>query len=91
MFECCLITGLKPRTSMAEKLATMCVLPLLLGGVLASPHKHEKLADYLRKLLIGGSMEESKPTKRNEIFNAIRFLWLVYQHHFRTSYLLCIV
>lgn len=76
---------------MAEKLAATCVLPLLLAGVLASPHNHEKLADYLRKLLIGGSMEESTPTKRNEIFNAIRFLWLVYQHHFRTNYLFYIV
>ncbi|KAG2710751.1 hypothetical protein I3843_04G042100 [Carya illinoinensis] len=75
------IKGLRPRTAMAEKLATTCVLPLLLAGVLASPPNHEKLADYLRKLLIGGSMEESTPTKRNEIFNAIRFLCTFEEHH----------
>jgi hypothetical protein len=69
----------------AEKLAIMCVLPLLLAGVLAAPNKHGQLAEYLRKLLVEGSMEESMPTKRNEIVNAVRFLWFVYQNRFITK------
>ena len=68
---------------MAEELATMCVLPLLLAGVLGAPNKHGQLAEYLRKLLVEGSMKESQPTKRNEIVDAVRFLWFVYQHNFQ--------
>lgn len=71
---------------MAEKLATICVLPILLAGVLAAPSKHGQLAEYLRKLLVEGSTEESRPTRRNEIVNAIRFLWFVYQHCFKMIY-----
>ncbi|XP_062150654.1 uncharacterized protein LOC133859309 [Alnus glutinosa] len=75
------IKGLRPRTAVAEKLAIMCVLPLLLAGVLAAPNKHGQLAEYLRKLLVEGSMEESMPTKRNEIVNAVRFLCTFEEHH----------
>lgn len=75
------IKGLRPRTSVAEKLATICVLPILLAGVLAAPSKHGQLAEYLRKLLVEGSTEESRPTRRNEIVNAIRFLCTFEEHH----------
>ncbi|KAM0960523.1 hypothetical protein ACFX2I_025454 [Malus domestica] len=43
------IKGLRPRTTVAKRLATMCVLPLLLAGVLGGPSKHEQLVEYLRK------------------------------------------
>lgn len=69
-------TGLKPKTAVAERLAAICVLPLLLAGVLGSPRKHELLTEYLRNLLIQTSERESQPVKR-EIFNSVRFLWFV--------------
>ncbi|KAK7853786.1 lish domain and heat repeat-containing protein kiaa1468 like protein [Quercus suber] len=75
------INGLRPRTAVAEKLATLCVLPLLLAGVLGAPNKHGQLAEYLRKLLVEGSMKESQPTKRNEIVDAVRFLCTFEEHH----------
>lgn len=67
---------------MAERLATMCVLPLLLAGVLGAPSKKEKLAEYLRKLLVEGNSKETHSTKRNiEIVDAVRFLWFVIIKH----------
>lgn len=75
--NCYLIAGLRPKTAVAEKLASMCVLPLLLAGVLGSPSKHEQLADYLRKLLVEGAMKENHSVKCSaEINNAVRFVWL---------------
>lgn len=63
---------------MAERLATMCILPLLLAGVLGAPSKKEKLAEYLRKLLVADISKETQSTKRNiEIVDAVRFLWSV--------------
>lgn len=63
---------------MAERLATMCVLPLLLAGILGSPSKNEKLAEYLRKLLVEGTAKETQSTKHNtDIIDAVRFLWFV--------------
>ncbi|GAV85558.1 hypothetical protein CFOL_v3_28994 [Cephalotus follicularis] len=76
------IKGLRPRTAVAERLATMCVLPILLAGVLGAPSKHEQLADYLRKLLIEGPTKENQSAKRNgEIFDAVRFLCTFEEHH----------
>lgn len=76
------IAGLKPRTAVGERLATMGVLPLLLAGVLGAPSKHDQLADYLRKLLVEGTMKENHTVKCNaEIVNAVRFLWFVYWKH----------
>ncbi|KAK3004409.1 hypothetical protein RJ639_018785, partial [Escallonia herrerae] len=72
------IRGLRPKTAVAERLATMCVLPLLLAGVLGSPGKHEHLTEYLRNLLLQSTFHEDQPAKHNaEIYNSIRFLWLV--------------
>ncbi|KAH9739259.1 rab11-binding protein relch [Citrus sinensis] len=76
------IRGLKPRTAVGERLATMGVLPLLLAGVLGAPSKHDQLADYLRKLLVEGTMKENHTVKCNaEIVNAVRFLCTFEEHH----------
>ncbi|KAM0960532.1 hypothetical protein ACFX13_026128 [Malus domestica] len=74
------IKGLRPRTAVAKRLATMCVLPLLLAGVLGGPSKHEQLVEYLRKLLVEGVPNQS--TKCNaEIVDAVRFLCTSEDHH----------
>ncbi|XP_068302700.1 uncharacterized protein [Pyrus communis] len=74
------IKGLRPRTAVAKRLATMCVLPLLLAGVLGGPSKHKQLAEYLRKLLVVGVPNQS--TKCNaEIVDAVRFLCTFKDHH----------
>ncbi|KDP32975.1 hypothetical protein JCGZ_13006 [Jatropha curcas] len=76
------IKGLRPKTAVAERLATMCVLPLLLAGVLGTPSKHEQLAGYLRRLLIEGSLKENQSKKTSvEIIGAVRFLCTIEQHH----------
>ena len=74
----CFIAGLRPRTTVAERIATMCVLPLLLAGVLGAPSQHEQLANYLRGLLVDDTLKESQSTKHTaEIIDAVRFLWFV--------------
>ncbi|KAM1189664.1 hypothetical protein ACFX2J_025312 [Malus domestica] len=74
------IKGLRPRTAVAKRLATICVLPLLLAGVLGGPSKHKQLAEYLRKLLVEGVPNQS--TKCNaEIVDAVRFLCTFEDHH----------
>lgn len=76
------IRGLKPRTAVDERLATMGVLPLLLAGVLGAPSKHDHLADYLRKLLVEGTVKENHTVKcSTEIVNAVRFLCTFEEHH----------
>ncbi|KAJ6396403.1 hypothetical protein OIU77_021437 [Salix suchowensis] len=76
------IKGLRPRTAVAERIATMCVLPLLLAGVLGAPSQHEQLANYLRGLLVDGTLKESQSTKHSaEIIDAVRFLCTFEKHH----------
>ncbi|TYI74500.1 hypothetical protein E1A91_D07G204200v1 [Gossypium mustelinum] len=76
------IKGLRPRTAVAERLAILGVLPLLLAGVLGSPGKRQQLADYLRKLLLEGATKESRSTTHNmDIVNAVRFLCTFEEHH----------
>ncbi|KAK9034970.1 hypothetical protein V6N11_077021 [Hibiscus sabdariffa] len=76
------IQGLKPRTTVAERLATLGILPLLLAGVLGSPGKREQLEDYLRKLLVEGAAKEGQSmTHTNDIVNAVRFLCTFEEHH----------
>ncbi|XP_042500230.1 RAB11-binding protein RELCH-like isoform X2 [Macadamia integrifolia] len=76
------IKGLRPKTVVAERLAIMCVLPLLLAGILGAPSRHEQLAEYLRKLLVQGIMNEDKPINSNaEIIDAVRFLCTFEEHH----------
>ncbi|MBA0549040.1 hypothetical protein Golob_020101 [Gossypium lobatum] len=76
------IKGLRPRTAVAERLAILGVLPLLLAGVLGYPGKRQQLADYLRKLLLEGAMKESRSTTHNmDIVNTVRFLCTFEEHH----------
>ncbi|GMI68996.1 hypothetical protein like AT5G16210 [Hibiscus trionum] len=76
------IKGLRPRTAVAERLAILGILPLLLAGVLGSSGKHQQLADYLRKLLLGGATKESTSAIHNmDIVNAVRFLCTFEEHH----------
>ncbi|KAA8530598.1 hypothetical protein F0562_005307 [Nyssa sinensis] len=76
------IKGLRPKTAVAERLATLCVLPLLLAGVLGGPSKHQELTEYLRNLLVQSTVQEGQPAKRNdEIVNSVRFLCTFEEHH----------
>ncbi|XP_058089002.1 uncharacterized protein LOC131235710 [Magnolia sinica] len=77
------IKGLRPKNAMDEKLATMCVLPLLLAGILGAPSRHEQLAEYLRKLLVQNTTRDgSWSTHRTaENIDAVRFLCTFEDHH----------
>ncbi|QCE12921.1 HEAT protein [Vigna unguiculata] len=76
------IKGLRPRSAVAARLSTMCVLPLLLAGVLGAPGKHEQLAKYLRKLLLEDNSVQNPSTKHiPEIINAIRFICIYEVNH----------
>ncbi|KAG9450463.1 hypothetical protein H6P81_010428 [Aristolochia fimbriata] len=77
------IKGLRPKTAVAEKLAIMCVLPLLLAGVLGTSSRGEELAGYLRKLLVHNTMQESSwPVyQTSDLIDAVRFLCTFEEHH----------
>lgn len=79
--DSCLLSssGLKPRTAVANRLATLCILPLLLAGVLGAPSKREELTIFLRQLLVESKTKENQSTKHNsnEVLDAVRFLWCV--------------
>ncbi|GLU10753.1 hypothetical protein SLE2022_275380 [Rubroshorea leprosula] len=76
------IKGLRPRTAVAERVATLCVLPLLLAGVLGAPSKREELAEYLKKLLVSRSMKENQTMNcHTEIVDAVRFLCTFEEYH----------
>ncbi|KAG5527992.1 hypothetical protein RHGRI_028804 [Rhododendron griersonianum] len=76
------IRGLRPKTAVAERLAAMCVLPLLLAGVLGSPSKQKQLTDYLSNLLFQSAVQEGQPSKHHaEIVNPVRFLCTFEEHH----------
>ncbi|AQK91697.1 HEAT repeat-containing protein [Zea mays] len=69
------VRGLRPKTSTAEKLAIMCVFPLLLSGILGSPSSRQQLEEYLRKVLIQNTKDGSFSMHHTtEIINAVRFL-----------------
>ncbi|CAH9132432.1 unnamed protein product [Cuscuta epithymum] len=72
--------SLRPKTAIAERLALLCVLPLLLAGVLGSRATKEQLTEYVRSLLIRSSDPENKKVK-HEIVNAVRFLCTYEEHH----------
>ncbi|GMH04326.1 hypothetical protein Nepgr_006165 [Nepenthes gracilis] len=74
------VKALKPKNAIAERVATTCVMPLLLAGVLGAPSKHEQLAEYLRKQLIQNAAKDT-PTHNSEIVDAIRFLCTYVEHH----------
>uniref|UniRef100_A0A453EU44 LisH domain-containing protein n=1 Tax=Aegilops tauschii subsp. strangulata TaxID=200361 RepID=A0A453EU44_AEGTS len=72
------VRGFRPKTSVAEKIAIICVLPLLLSGILGSPSSRQQLEEYLRKLLIQNTKDGSFSMHHTaEIIDAIRFLWFV--------------
>ncbi|XP_031397965.1 RAB11-binding protein RELCH isoform X2 [Punica granatum] len=75
------IKGLRPRTAVAQRLAIMCVLPLMLAGVLGAPSKCEQLTEHLRRLLFQGAVTESQSKHTAEIFYAVRFLCSFEGHH----------
>ncbi|XP_065848417.1 uncharacterized protein [Euphorbia lathyris] len=76
------IKGLRPKTAVDERLATRCILPLLLAGVLGIPSKREQLTTYLRKLLVEGTLKENQSTKHNlDAIDAVRFLCTFEQYH----------
>uniref|UniRef100_A0A2P2L9T0 LisH domain and HEAT repeat-containing protein KIAA1468 homolog n=2 Tax=Rhizophora mucronata TaxID=61149 RepID=A0A2P2L9T0_RHIMU len=76
------IKGLRPKASVAGRLSTICVLPLLLAGVLGAPTKNGQLTDYLRKLLVDDSQKENQSMKHNaETIDAVRFLCTFEEHH----------
>ncbi|PHT59263.1 hypothetical protein CQW23_01626 [Capsicum baccatum] len=56
------------KTAVAEKLAAICVLPLLLASVLGSPRKYELLTEYLRNLLIQTYGRELDSEARDFLF-----------------------
>jgi hypothetical protein len=73
-----IVTGLRPKTSTSEKLAILCVFPLLLSGILGSPSSHQQLEEYLRKVLIQNTKDGSFSMHHTtEIINSVRFLWWV--------------
>ncbi|CAH8271259.1 unnamed protein product [Arabidopsis lyrata] len=76
------IKGLKPRTAVANRLATLCILPLLLAGVLGAPSKREELTIFLRQLLVDSKTKENQSAKHNnEVLDAVRFLCTFEEHH----------
>ncbi|KAJ1442565.1 LIS1-like proteiny motif [Sesbania bispinosa] len=76
------IKGLRPRSVVAEKLSTLCVLPLLLAGILGAPGKRKQLTEYLRKLLLEDNSKENLSTKHtSEITNAVRFICIYEENH----------
>lgn len=76
------VRGLRPKTSIAEKLAIICVLPLLLSGILGSPSSRQQLEEYLRILLIQNTKDGSFSMRHTtEIIDAVRFLCIFEQHH----------
>ncbi|KAL8472622.1 hypothetical protein ACS0TY_029723 [Phlomoides rotata] len=72
------IRGLRPQSTTDQRLATMCVLPLLLAGILGHPSKHEDLIVYLRNLLI--RTHDSQSSKQ-EITNSVRFICTLEENH----------
>ncbi|CAN8300117.1 unnamed protein product [Cochlearia groenlandica] len=76
------IKGLKPRTVVANRLATLCILPLLLAGVLGAPSKREELTNFLRQILVENKTKESQSSKHTtEVLDAVRFLCTFEEHH----------
>lgn len=72
------VSALRPKLAVDERIATLCVLPILLAGVLASPSKHEILTEYLRSLLVQSAEQEGQSAMQSaDVYNSVRFLWLV--------------
>lgn len=66
---------------MDARIATLCVLPVLLAGVLGFPNKHELLTEYLRNLLIQSADKTTQSAIHSaDVYNSVRFLWCVFLH-----------
>lgn len=77
------VKALKPKTDIDERLATQCVLPLLLAGVLGVSSMQEQLALYLRSLVLQHSAKHGAltPAHTPELIDAIRFLCTCEEQH----------
>lgn len=77
------IRGLKPKTAVSERLAVMCVLPLLLTGILGSHSRQAQLAEYLRSLILRSTLKHGAwtPSHTPELIDAVRFLCTFEEHH----------
>ncbi|MCO5584303.1 hypothetical protein L7F22_038227 [Adiantum nelumboides] len=77
------IKALRPRTELDERLAALCVLPLLLAGVLGAPSMQEHLPLYLRSLVLQQSAKHGAltPARTPELIDAIRFLCTCEEQH----------
>ncbi|KAE9612784.1 putative transcription factor interactor and regulator LisH family [Lupinus albus] len=78
------IKGLRPKSAIAERLSTLCVLPLLLAGVLGSLQQGKLLTEYMRKLLV---KENSSIKQTSDIINAVRFIWFAYPTNINLSFI----
>ncbi|XP_051140856.1 uncharacterized protein LOC127258170 [Andrographis paniculata] len=74
------LRGLRPQSEMAQRLATMCILPLLLAGILGHSSKRDDLTEYLRNLLIQSS-EQDGQSPNHEIINSVRFICTYEENH----------
>ncbi|KAJ4808089.1 LisH domain and HEAT repeat-containing protein KIAA1468 [Rhynchospora pubera] len=77
------VKGLQPKNMISERLATMCVLPLLLSGILGSPLTRDQLAAYLRKILVQSKTRDNPFSSYHttEFIDAVRFLCTFEEHH----------
>ncbi|GLJ30945.1 hypothetical protein SUGI_0616900, partial [Cryptomeria japonica] len=77
------IRDLKPKTTVAERLSVICVLPLLLTGVLGVSSREAQLADYLRSLILRNTLKHGAWTSSTspELIDAVRFLCSFEEHH----------
>ncbi|CAH1420222.1 unnamed protein product [Lactuca virosa] len=76
------IKALRPIIAMDARIATLCVLPVLLAGVLGFPNKHELLTEYLRNLLIQSADKTTRSAIHSaDVYNSVRFLCLFEEHH----------
>lgn len=76
------IKALRPIIAMDARIATLCVLPVLLAGVLGFPNKHELLTEYLRNLLIQSADKTTQSAIHSaDVYNSVRFLCLFEEHH----------
>lgn len=76
------IKALRPIIAVDSRIATLCVLPVLLAGVLGFPNKHELLTEYLRNLLIQSADKTTRSANHSaDVYNSVRFLCLFDEQH----------
>nr|XP_043616992.1 RAB11-binding protein RELCH isoform X2 [Erigeron canadensis] len=76
------VKALRPKLAVDERIATLCVLPVLLAGVLGFSKKHEVLTEYLRNRLVQSAEQEVQPAMHGaDVYNSVRFLCTYEDHH----------